>query len=805
MTGSVPRSSTYVRPLTESDEETTVLCLHPEAATGDAFVEGLEAAEDALTAETATTIPAAFECLETGDVDCLVCALSLPGSDGVTVLERVRAEFDRLPVVLVAREGSERVAAEAVNAGADGYVVYDGRPGTGTVETLVDRIETVVRDHRSRRRLSETTDRLFRLTEYANDALWMFTADWSETVVINDAYEDVWGRSQADLVDDPSDFLAGVHPDDREAVRGEMVEVSGGERADMEFRLRTDDDRERWVSVHAEPVFDDGEVAYVAGFTRDVSERRERERREREANERLETIVGNLPVVVFTLDPSGVFRHSSGKGLEILGLEPGDLEGQSVYDAYGDQSDIVDAVDRALDGEEVRATQDLSDLVFETWYRPVFDDEGDLDVVVGVARDVTELNEREARMERVTRAAQELPHARTEREVATVVVDIVDTVIDCPVNAYWTSDEAADALEPTVASDAALAAAGVESPGELPVIGPGNAEMERFRRDEVSVASDYPSLDEPSAPETALQTVMFVPLGDHGLLNVGDHGAATFAEFDRNLIEIIRQAAVDALDRVERERELERHQRELERSNESLQQFAYVASHDLQEPLRMVSSYVSLLDDEYGHLFDDEAEEYMGYAVDGARRMQEMIDALLQYSRVHTRGEEFVAVDTDAVFAETMQGLELLVEEQSARVAADDLPPVEADRSQLGQLFQNLVKNAVQHAGPEPTVEVAGVREGETVHFTVADDGPGIAEAQQERVFEIFKQNSGRTDSTGIGLAMCKRIVQRHDGEIWVESAADDGATFHFTMPAVGDDTATGDAARTATADGGRP
>lgn len=668
-------STTYVRPLAETDEAVTVLCLHPDEATAAAVVEGLDASNESVTARASSSVPEALDGLGTDAVDCVVCGYSFPDTDGIALLERVRAIDDGLPFVLLTDEGSEQVAAAAVNAGADGYVTYEGSPDEATFTALNDRLETVVDDYRTYQRLDEATDLLFRLTEYTNDALWMFSGDWSETVVINSGYEALWGRSVTDLVDEPSDFLRGVHPDHRESVTEKMTALSDGEPADLEFRVRTDErERTRWVNVHAEPVFDDdGTVAYVAGFSRDISELKRREQRLRELAE----------------------------------------------------------------------------------------------------------------------ATRRLPQARSEREVADVVVDIVDSVIGCPVTAFWSDDADGDALEPTAASESALDVAGVSAVGALAPIEPGHDEMAIYREGEQTLVPDYDALSNPSSPDARLETLVLVPVGDRGLLTVGHSDATTFDEFERTMLEMVEQAAVDALDRVEREDELERHRTELERSNESLQQFAYVASHDLQEPLRMVSSYVSLLDSEYGDDLDDEAAQYMEYAVDGATRMQSMIDALLQYSRVHSRGGDFAAVDAGSVFDETLQSLGLLVEDADASVRRTELPTVSADRSQLGQLFQNLVKNAVHHGGEAPAVTVRAERtDGESSHeadwvrFTVADDGPGIDPSQHDRIFEIFKQNSSRTDSTGIGLAMCKRIVERHGGEIWVESDPGDGAAFHFTLPA---------------------
>ncbi|MXR50643.1 two-component sensor histidine kinase [Halovenus sp. WSH3] len=238
----------------------------------------------------------------------------------------------------------------------------------------------------------------------------------------------------------------------------------------------------------------------------------------------------------------------------------------------------------------------------------------------------------------------------------------------------------------------------------------------------------------------------------------------------------------DITDLRETQEQLQRQMDQLEASNERLQQFAYIASHDLQEPLRMVSSYMSLLESEYRDELDEEAKEYIDFAANGATRMQDMIDALLEYSRVRTEGEEFTETDATAVLEETIQSLELQIDEAGATVAYDDLPTVEADRSQLGQLFQNLIANAIDH-GDGPTITVESERRDGSVVFSVADDGPGIPESQQETIFELFKQGDRESDGTGMGLAICDRIVSRHGGEIWVESEDGEGATFYFSIP----------------------
>lgn len=219
----------------------------------------------------------------------------------------------------------------------------------------------------------------------------------------------------------------------------------------------------------------------------------------------------------------------------------------------------------------------------------------------------------------------------------------------------------------------------------------------------------------------------------------------------------------------------------LEQSNERLQQFAYVLSHDLQEPLRMVSSYIDLLEVELEGQLDEEAREYMAFAVDGADRMQEMIDGLLQYSRVETRGDEFTETDLAEVLADVREDLQLSLEETNVDVTAEDLPTVHADSQQMRQLFQNLLKNAIDHAGDGTNVTITAEQTTDGHRIAVSDDGPGIPDDQQETIFGLFDKG-GASEGTGIGLAVCERIVDRHDGRLRVESTPGERTTFSFTL-----------------------
>jgi light-regulated signal transduction histidine kinase (bacteriophytochrome) len=259
------------------------------------------------------------------------------------------------------------------------------------------------------------------------------------------------------------------------------------------------------------------------------------------------------------------------------------------------------------------------------------------------------------------------------------------------------------------------------------------------------------------------------------------------ANTDRTERKRLEESIADqARELAQRNAQLARQSLELERSNEELERFAYAASHDLQEPLRMVTSFTGLLAKQYEGQLDEKAQQYIHFASDGAMRMKRLIQDLLDYSRAGARGAELAPIESEAALADALRSLAAAIHEAGATITHDPLPTVLATASQLGQVFQNLIGNALKFRGAAtPSIHVGATRDGETWRFSVRDNGMGVEPRHAERIFIMFQRLHTRAEypGTGIGLALCRRIIERHHGRIWVESTPGAGATFHFTLP----------------------
>ncbi|MXV63543.1 PAS domain-containing protein [Natronorubrum sp. JWXQ-INN-674] len=512
--------------------------------------------------------------------------------------------------------------------------------------------------------------------------------------------------------------------------------------------------------------FTPAERSFVELVTQWLSYELERQqyRRELEVSERrYRTLVEHFPNgIVALFDDDLQYTLAGGQILDEIDTSVDDFVGQTVRERYEGETRATfeSNLRAALAGEQTSFEYRLHGREWLAYTVPVADEQGDVFAGMIMVQDVTDrkeqerkLREREARLERFKKYTDDVLNA----------IDDVFYVLGedgsfqrwnetlCDVTGY--TDAEVDSMTPLdffAGADQERIATAIQDVFET-----GNARVE----------ADVVTRDGETIPYEFIATGLENPAGNTVLAGIGR----------------------DISERKENQRRLEELVSDLESSNERLEQFAYAASHDLQEPLRMVSSYLRLVERRYADELDADGEEFIEYAVDGAERMQEMINGLLAYSRIDTQGDPFEVVDTEAVLEDVLTDLEVRIEETDAEITVESLPAVYGDPDQLRQVFQNLLDNAITYAGEQtPRISVFAEKNGQEWSISVRDRGIGIDPADSDRIFQVFDRLHSIEEypGTGIGLAVCQRIVERHDGDIRVESEPGEGSTFSVTLPA---------------------
>ncbi|WP_090382873.1 sensor histidine kinase [Natronobacterium texcoconense] len=527
-----------------------------------------------------------------------------------------------------------------------------------------------------------------------------------------------------------------------------------------------------------------------------------RTKRELEESERrYRTLAENFPNgAVALLDEE--LRHTlvAGRGFEKVEFSADDLRGERIQDVYsGEVLERIESNYRAtLEGEPTSFELTVQGRTFEFHVHPLTDDDGDVSSILAMSQDVTERKLREqelAKRARQQEAVADLGQLALEtddvdelmeeatREVADVldyeyckVLDLLeaDDELLLRQGVGWRDGIVGEARVSALEDDS-QAAYTLEH--DHPIVVEDLGTETRFGGPELLTSHDVRS---------GISTVIGPFDEPWGILGTHDTERREISEEDVSFVQSVANVLAEAIERQQYRSELEGLVADLEESNERLEQFAYAASHDLQEPLRMVSSYLQLVERRHADDLDEEGLEFLEFAVDGADRMRSMIDGLLKYSRVETNADPLEAVDLETVFEDAREDLQLTIAANDATITAEPLPRVQGDDRQLRQVFQNLLENAIAYSGDEPpTVRVSARRNGSDWIVTVEDDGIGIDPEYQDSVFEVFERAHDRDagTGTGIGLALCERIVERHGGDIWLESELDEGTAVSFSLP----------------------
>jgi len=574
----------------------------------------------------------------------------------------------------------------------------------------------------------------------------------------NKNFERVSGYSAEEMPERNSlDFFIG---EDRELVEERIRETFTAGESQVETCFTSRNGQGTPYLLTGLRVKMDGQV-YLIGTGIDISEKKSAEEKLQASEAELRALFTALQDVIFVIDSQGRYLKIAPTGVNLLNKPPADLEGQLMRDVLPKETAdlFLEIVNEALQsGQPVSMEYSLPVGEQIVWFAGIASPMTE-NTVVWAARDITE-----------RKHAEDAIHESEERFRAIFEHSTVAKSLTSPEGKLLQVNQAfADLLGYSIEEMQQLNFAQATHPKDI-------AESRECIRCLLANEKTRYRMEKRYFHRSG--KIVWTDVSTSLLRD--NHGIPLYF-----IIGIL-----DITNRKQAEEDLKKANDELARSNSELERFAYVASHDLQEPLRMVTSYVQLLERRYKDKLDGDAHEFIGYAVDGSNRMKVLINDLLAYSRVGTRGKEFVLTDCEAVLEHSLDNLKVTIVENQAEITHDQLPRVVADEVQLEQLFQNLIANALKFRGPEtPQIHIGLARKEDNWIFSVKDNGIGIDPQYFDRIFIIFQRLHTRKkyEGTGIGLAVSKRIVERHGGRIWVESQPGTGSTFYFSMPVTGE------------------
>ncbi|MGB7087431.1 MAG: PAS domain-containing protein [Phormidesmis sp.] len=654
----------------------------------------------------------------------------------------------------------------------------------------LEKTEAALRDIQERYRLA---------MEASRDGLWDWTIATSE-VYYSPRFKEILGCEDPEILPEFSAFESRLHPDDRDRVlTAVQAHLERRSPYDIEYRLQARQGGYVWIHARGQATWDEkGQPTRMAGSISDITKRKQATSQLHDMTQRLELATNSAKIGVWDFDTvenrliwdEGMYR--------LYGIDESMFGG--AYEAWKqgvhpDDIEIADAeIQAAIAGKkdfhtEFRVVWPNGQVRFiEAHAMTLRDEAGKAQRMIGVNWDITERKQTETQLKN---SLKELADVRFALDCSSIV-------------------------------------AITDQRGQITHVNDRFCEISQYSREEL-LGNTHRLINSGYHPsdffQQMWQTISSGQVWQGEIKNLTKNGSYYWVDTiivpildesgmpfqyvairsditDRKQAEVALLQANEKLEAkvIERTKELEKRAYELERSNEDLGKFAYVASHDLQEPLRTISSYTELLVEEYSDRLDGEAEEYVEFILDGTNRMQQLIKDLLTFSRVRTRGKEFSAVDCEGIVNSVLRSLKLAIQESQAQITCGTLPVVDADPSQIQQLFQNLISNALKFRGKDPPRihisatlrEDKALQEDEALkaghqqawEFCVRDNGIGIESEYFDQIFEIFQRLHSRRhyEGTGIGLAICRKIVERHGGRMWVDATPGEGSAFYFTL-----------------------
>ncbi len=655
--------------------------------------------------------------------------------------------------------------------------------------------------------LSESEARLARAQEIAHLGSWELDL-LTNTLTWSDEVYRIFGVRPREFAATYEAFLERVHPDERKLINDAYSSsIKEGKKSyDIDHRvLQAKTGEVRWVHEKCEHIRDEaGNVVRSVGMVLDITDRKQAEEALARKNGELQTILDSVPGWIFYKDRQNRLLRVNKAMAHAMNASREDLEGKSLGDLYpAEQAEAYwqDDLEVIMSGrpklgivEPVTVQGELRWV--QTDKIPYLDAQGNGAGIIGLSLDITERKRMEDALQRSMRRFELLAHTAGDLLQATNPQEIVQSLcrkvmehLDCQAFFNFLVDEQAERLRLN-------ACAGItpKQAQEIEWLNYGVAVCGCAARDKHRIVVECI----PTSSDERVELVksygikayachpLLAPDGKViGTLSFGTRNRETFSADDLSLMKAVADQVAVAMIRKQGEQALRRTAEELARSNKDLEQFAYVSSHDLREPLRTVTGFVQILQDRYKDKLDDKANEYIDYAVEGTLRMQQLIDDLLAYSHVGCDAA-IKSMDTQKSLDRALGFLKGSINESQARITNDPMPTVQADGILLAQVFQNLIGNAIKFRSKAPLeIHVGAKREEDGWLFSVKDNGIGMDKEYTHSIFIIFKRLHTREKypGTGIGLAICKKIVERHGGKIWVESELGKGSTFYFTHP----------------------
>jgi len=604
-------------------------------------------------------------------------------------------------------------------------------------------------------------------------------------------------------------FLAAIHPDDRDLANKKIMQALN-DHAFLENEYRViRHDGEYWVQALGQGEYDTlGNPVRMTGICQDITKRKSIEKALLDSQRKFQALIETNLDFFWETDAQGRYTYCSPQMQSLWGLDPEGMLGRTLFEVMPSQAkeegtklfSEIAAAARPFTGLKFSSIDDEGNpIVVEISGVPFFDDNGVFMGFRGMTRDITMNKSREDAQDFLLKMSDTLRPMDDPEAVMNTADHLIGEHLGANRVFFIFVDREDDRL--STGTYFVRDEGGVQK-GFLN-FKVGSSGYEDLRRGKPIVIDDRTHADPPLEEEggSLVQqkgSIIYIPIIKEeqlvGLLAISHNKRHIWKPLDIYLAEEAARRIWTSVERTravrvirESEHRLKIMNEELKRSNSELQQFAYIASHDLREPLRMVASYLELLQHKYeGKVLDERAKEYIRYAVDGSARMQQLIDDVLTYSRVDTKGKALSNVRLDDVISVVLEDLGESIERSEAIIEIPPLPEVVADQNQMVLLFENLIGNSIKFHGAERPLIVIACKKGDNEWtVSITDNGIGIPPEKADKLFHMFSRLHTRDEypGTGIGLAICKKIVERHGGRIWVEATKSKGATFKFTIP----------------------